>query len=55
MLEIASTTVLVADLMSDAGTFLLYAVGAVLGGWIALVGVRFAITKIGKYITGRKF
>jgi len=55
MLEIASSTELVGTLMSSTGTFLLYVITAVLGAWGALVGVRFAISKIGKYITGRKF
>lgn len=53
----STTTALeqVSGLLSDGGVMIAAAVAGVLGGWIALVGLGFAVKQIQKRVTGKKF
>lgn len=55
MFDVASSTAAVGQVAADIGTLITYAVGIVLTGWAALIGLGFAVRHFKKYVSGRKF
>jgi len=51
----ASTTAVIATMLTDTGTILVAVIASVLGGAIGLMGLGFGYRHLKKYITGRKF
>jgi len=55
MIDVASAQAAFSTFGTDVGTILLYAVGIVLTGAAALIGLGFAYRKVKSKVTGRKF
>jgi len=51
----ASTTALWTQILSSAGLILFAVVSAVLTFTVGMMGVGFALRKVKKYVTGRRF
>jgi len=55
MWDAASTTAAFNTTAADIGTIFIVVIAAILAAWAGLVGLGFAVRKISKYISGRKF
>jgi len=55
MWNAASTTAALGVAYADIGTIFLYAIGAIIVAWAALVGLGFGKRKASRYVTGKKF
>jgi len=55
MISSASLQTLFTNFGTNTGLMIVVAVGIVLGGLGSLIGLGFAVRKIKRYVTGRKF
>jgi len=55
MFDATSTLAALGVATADTTTILTYAIGVVLAGLVALLGLGFGVRHVRKYITGRKF